>query len=206
MNRRQMLMRSVAVLGTALSASVLQGVLAGSYASESSGENSQTSIFNDPQRQLVADLAEAVLPKTHTPGAIEVGVPQFIEHIVAEWYTEKERNIFLAGLKETEQRSSRKWGQPFHQISSDQKNTLLREMEQESILWQQLNASSATQNAAAIDSAEGDAPFFAKLKELTITGYFTSEIVATEVLSYNPMPGYYDGDYPYQDVGTTWVY
>lgn len=206
MNRRQMLMRSTAFLGTALSASLLQGVLAGSYAGENSGENSQSSIFNDPQRQLVADLAETILPKTHTPGAIEVGVPQFIENIVAEWYTGKERSIFLAGLKEIEQRSSRKWGQSFQQISSDQKNTLLREMEQESLLWQKLNASSATQNSAAISSADGDAPFFAKLKELTITGYFTSEIGATEVLSYNPVPGYYDGDYPYQDVGTTWVY
>ena len=47
-------------------------------------------------------------------------------------------------------------------------------------------------------------PFFAKLKELTVVGYFSSEVGATEFLEYNPMPMRYDGDFDFAEVGTHW--
>ncbi|MBK8991508.1 MAG: gluconate 2-dehydrogenase subunit 3 family protein [Gammaproteobacteria bacterium] len=48
------------------------------------------------------------------------------------------------------------------------------------------------------------APFFAKLRELTVVGYFSSELGATEFLEYNPMPMRYDGDFDFE-VGTHWI-
>ena len=47
-------------------------------------------------------------------------------------------------------------------------------------------------------------PFFAKLKELTVVGYFSSELGVTEFLEYNPMPMRYDGDFDFAKVGTHW--
>ena len=47
-------------------------------------------------------------------------------------------------------------------------------------------------------------PFFTKLKELTVVGFFTSEIGAKQVLEYNPMPMRYDGDYDFPENGREW--
>ena len=44
-------------------------------------------------------------------------------------------------------------------------------------------------------------PFFPWLKELTVVGYYTSEIGATQELRYVHVAGQYDGDVPYRKVG-----
>jgi hypothetical protein len=47
-------------------------------------------------------------------------------------------------------------------------------------------------------------PFFFKLKQLTVLGYYTSEVGGTKELSYNPVPGSYEGDYDFDKVGHQW--
>ena len=49
------------------------------------------------------------------------------------------------------------------------------------------------------------APFFRSLKELTLVGYYTSEIGATRELHHAPVPGRYDGCVPLAQVGRTWA-
>ena len=44
-------------------------------------------------------------------------------------------------------------------------------------------------------------PFFALMKELTLVGYYTSEIGGSEELQYLMLPGRYDGDVALDDVG-----
>ena len=46
------------------------------------------------------------------------------------------------------------------------------------------------------------APFFYQLKELTVLGYYTSEVGATQELAYLPIPGHYEGDYDF--TGKQW--
>ncbi len=50
-------------------------------------------------------------------------------------------------------------------------------------------------------------PFFAKIKELTVIGYYSSEVGAKQELAYNPMPMRYEGDYDYAKTGgRQWSY
>ena len=49
-----------------------------------------------------------------------------------------------------------------------------------------------------------DAPFICQLKELTVWGFFTSEEGGSQVLRYDPMPMYFDGDIPLQKDDSTW--
>src|SRR5262245_49136491 len=51
-----------------------------------------------PQRALVSDLAETIMPRTDTPGALDAGVPEFIDRMLAWWFTGEERDQFLRGL------------------------------------------------------------------------------------------------------------
>jgi gluconate 2-dehydrogenase gamma chain len=49
-----------------------------------------------------------------------------------------------------------------------------------------------------------DAPFICQLKELTVWGFFTSQEGASQVLRYNPMPMYFDGDIPLASDENSW--
>ena len=53
--------------------------------------------------------------------------------------------------------------------------------------------------------AAGDVPFYLKLKELTVLGYYTSQVAAGTELDYQPVPGRYDGDARFDDFGRQWV-
>ena len=46
--------------------------------------------------------------------------------------------------------------------------------------------------------------FFRRVKELTLLGYYTSEVGSTKELRVNPM-GAYQGDIPYARVGRGWA-
>ena len=48
-------------------------------------------------------------------------------------------------------------------------------------------------------------PFFRQLKELTLAGYYTSEVGATRELQWLAAPGRYDADVPLADVGRAWA-
>lgn len=50
----------------------------------------------------------------------------------------------------------------------------------------------------------GDPSFFQMMKELTLVGYYTSEAGATEELTYEPVPGVWEGCVPYEDIGSAW--
>ena len=49
---------------------------------------------------------------------------------------------------------------------------------------------------------DGGESFFNQIKQLTIFGYYTSEIGMTVERKYLPNPGRYDGAYPYNKVNT----
>jgi gluconate 2-dehydrogenase gamma chain len=64
------------------------------------------------------------------------------------------------------------------------------------------------QNRAAIGGEYGDEPGTALLlvmKELTLMGYFTSEIGATQTLQYVKVPGRFEACIPFEEVGKTWA-
>ena len=50
-----------------------------------------------------------------------------------------------------------------------------------------------------------DKPFFQRMKELTVTGYFTSEIGATKALEYLPIPGKFEGCIPLKPNQKAWA-
>ena len=73
---------------------------------------------------------------------------------------------------------------------------------------------SETEEATELSTGEGTAtvggeatgvPFFRQLKELTIAGYYTSEVGATEELQWLASPGRYDADIPLAEVGRAWA-
>jgi gluconate 2-dehydrogenase gamma chain len=202
MNRREFLeCAAVLVSGAAISkfANALSEEQMVHLASAPPFSSRSVDYFTLEQRQLVAAIAEAIIPRTDTPGAIEVGVPHFIELMVAYWLNDEERTIFNAGLKDMATRIPKEYGKSFEQLSSEQQLAILSAMEDaasDSPWYAQGNIRRAFVS---------DAPFICQMKELTIWGFFTSEVGATKVLQYNVMPMHFDGHAPRTPGETTWA-
>lgn len=153
-----------------------------------------TRVFNEAQRQRVAQLAEIILPATDTSGAIAAGVPAFIERMVGEWYTPAERRSFLDGLQELDRSCTSRFGAHFDACSEQQRTAVLAELDEQAHAYQH-------RGGRIFDAPDENAPFFLKLKQLTVVGFYTSQIGATQELSYNPVPNRYDGDIEFAAAG-----
>jgi Gluconate 2-dehydrogenase subunit 3 len=130
------------------------------------------------QLETVTHIAELILPETDTPGATSVRVPEFIDLIVTEWCPAAERDRLLKGLADIDARSRHILGGAFLE---------LRPRDQQAML----------QTLDGVKGAKGSAEdAFATLKELTIYGYFTSEVVMEKVNHYPVIPGRFDGCVP----------
>ena len=128
MNRRHLLHLVVAALGTAaLPGSPTLRAIAG----EKPHAQASRAVFDAAQRQLVDLLAEMIVPATDTPGALEAGVPAFIEAMVADWYTDTERTIFVQGLAALDQASRTAHGKSFVAADEAQRTALLSAAEQD---------------------------------------------------------------------------
>ncbi|WP_313807089.1 gluconate 2-dehydrogenase subunit 3 family protein [Sphingobium sp.] len=127
------------------------------------------SALSDDERALITDIADTIIPDTDTPGAKSVGVPDFIQHILFAWLDNVQRDEFMAGLNEFSQSAIRSTGKFFGSLSpADRLSTIIR-------LSQSNGEIASTRCKNFID----------RMKMLTVYGYYTSEIGATQELSFN---------------------
>jgi len=189
-DRREALRRAALLLGGALSAPTVAGVLAGCQAARGPDSGWAPRALTRAQADLVAAIAEHILPDTDTPGARAAGVHRFIDALLAECYAAPERQRFLEGLAEVDARAGRSVGRPFLECAPGDQRALLAEVDRE---------------AFASGAGTSEPPFFRTFKELTLVGYYTSEIGATRELHHAPVPGRYDGCVPLAQVGRTWA-
>lgn len=152
------------------------------------------------QKATLAMLTETIMPRTDTPGAIDAGVPRFVELMVFEWFNEAERAIFLQGLNDLMTSVSETYQQPFEILSEKKRVTILEKLEA-----QASDSSWYDMGSAALRDFLSDAPFICQLKELTIWGFFTSEVGATQVLRYEVMPMKFDGHRKLGEDDSAWA-
>ncbi|MEH6588367.1 MAG: gluconate 2-dehydrogenase subunit 3 family protein [Halioglobus sp.] len=158
-----------------------------------------SSFFNESQRKIIAAMSEVVMPRTDTPGAIDAGVPGFVELMAADWFNDEERTIFLAGLVDIETRIPVEYGASFDQLDGAQQLEVMEALEDEA------SDSSWYDFANVQRDFISDAPFICQIKELSIWGFFTSEVGGSQVLRYSAMPMYFDGDVPLSPDDSSWL-
>src|ERR1700730_4715529 len=96
MNRREALKRVAWLMGGTVSTSAILALRSGYSATKPPG--SQSSFLSQPQADVVSAVAEIIIPRTDTPGAIDVGVPGFIDRVLEDVYTDEDRRRYLTGL------------------------------------------------------------------------------------------------------------
>lgn len=193
MNRRELLKHTALLLGAAVSPSVVSAVLSGCRHGAPAAQGSaawRPQTLSADQDNLVTTLCELIIPATDTPGAREARVNEFVDLMMTRFYAPAERDRFAAGLADVERRSAARAGKAFAAASPDAQTAILTELDAEA---QKAMASGAAQK-----------PFFSMLKELTVVGYYTSEIGATIELKYVDMVRRYEGDIPFARAGRTY--
>lgn len=180
-------------MGGALSAPAIMGILKG--CAPKPGIAWKPQFFNEDQAIVVTQVADIIIPKTNTAGAAEAGVPGFIDLMLKDVYKKEEQDYFLAELKAFDDAAQQAHGDPFIKLSAE---------DQKSFVYQQHEAAVKAEKS---DKRPEKRPFILMMKELTMLGYFTSKVGATEVLQYEAVPGAYKGCIPLKEAGNgkTWA-
>jgi gluconate 2-dehydrogenase gamma chain len=187
MDRREAIKRASWLMGGALSAPAIMGVLNGCTAKPTL--DWKPVFLSEDQGILVSQVAEIILPKTDTPGAKEVGVPGFIDIMLKDVYSQEDKERFINGLKIFNQEAEKIYDDPFIELTPGQQQELVKKIHKEAI------------GDVKNSKPEAKRPFILMMKELTLLGFFTSEIGATKVLQYEPVPGVYKGCIPLSEAG-----
>ncbi|HLT87118.1 MAG TPA: gluconate 2-dehydrogenase subunit 3 family protein [Sphingobacterium sp.] len=162
-------------------------------------------LFEKDKMNFLGDLAEAILPETSTPGAKEAGVGEFIPVMIRDCYDPHDQKAFLEGLNEVDDRAKKEFGKKFQELSKDEQLQFVNMMDKEAKEFQKergekqrkLNEEAEKSGKKAEEIEQLPSHFFHMLKQLTLTGFFTSEVGMTKALRYVKIPGKYDGNYPY---------
>jgi hypothetical protein len=189
------------LMGGALSAPTMIAMLEGCK-SNTATEAATSFALSTDYKSLVAEIAEIIIPKTSTPGAKDAGVGPFIEIMLKDCYTKGQQEHFIKGLDAIEEASKKaNAGKKFLESTPEQQTAILKSFEA-------LANEEAKKNEASkkiIDAETGLAkdtkgkteapptPFFKLMKELTLLGYFTSEVGCKEALAFVEVPGKYEG-------------
>ncbi|MCC6282378.1 MAG: gluconate 2-dehydrogenase subunit 3 family protein [Saprospiraceae bacterium] len=138
---------------------------------------------------LLAEMADTILPDTDTPGAKAAKVHEFIAIVVQDCFPPEERDTFWTKLDAADKQCATMQGKGFLDCTAEQRIAFF----------------TALQAAAKTEQADGPPPFFPLLKNLTIGGYFSSEIGATQALAFDPIPGGWIPDMPVDANTKAWT-
>jgi hypothetical protein len=189
MNRREALSRVALIMGgTVVGANIfLEGCKPADKKATSLTE------FSPDDVAYLDEIAETIIPATSTPGAKAAKVGAFMTVMVRDCYTEDDQKIFRNGMDKLNDASSKKFDNPFIQLTDGQRHELLVQIDNEQKEYSK--------------NKKDDAPnhYFRLMKELTLLGYFTSEIGSTQALRYVEAPGRYDGCIPYKKGDKAWA-
>jgi gluconate 2-dehydrogenase gamma chain len=126
--------------------------------------------FTAEERAVLDAYCGTMIPKTDTPGASEAGVPAFIDGMMTNWAANRTRRQFKTALTGIDAAATAAKGKGFAALSPAERLEVL----------------------TAHDLAQVGDPGYRRLKELTLTGYYLSEIGATQELRYELAPGVWE--------------
>jgi hypothetical protein len=174
--------------------------------------------FTPDEIAYLDEIADTILPTTSTPGAKAAKTGEFMARMVTDSYSDEDQNTFRDGMRTLDDASKDKnGGKTFMQATPEQRLALLKTLDKEQFDYsekrraEQLKKSKeflskqVAENAPKTESqqatsASEQAPnrYFRMMKELSLLGYFTSEIGCKQAQIYEESPGKWEPCIPYK--------
>ncbi len=157
--------------------------------------------FTPATLALLDEVGETIIPATDTPGAKAAQIGAFMQVMVNDCYTAKEQAAFKAGIAALDEACRNFHGQAFMDCNTAQRKSFLLHLEKEAKAY---NEKTEQANAGKKEEEKAPLHYYTMMKQLTLFGFFTSKTGATETLRHLPVPGKYDGAFPYQKGDRAW--
>lgn len=189
MNRREALARVGVILGgTVVGANLfLEGC---KPADKKAGAGVD---FTPEDVAYLDEIAETIIPATDSPGAKAAKVGAFMTVMVRDCYDENNQKIFRDGMEKVNDESKKKFDKVFIAVTPEQRHELFVGIDKE--------AAAQKKNKKENDPDH----YFSLMKQLTLLGFFTSEVGATKALRYVESPGKFEGCIPYKKGDKAWA-
>jgi len=183
MNRREWLKSMSALAVGAIAGPSLLAVFEAHAAAQKPAARPE--FFNPAQYSLISAVADIIIPRTDTPGAVDAGVPLFMDQLFKAVYARDDQARYLDAAADFDKAG----GKPFLQLGDAQRKALVNRLHAEAI---------ATPKGGKLAPA-GD--FVLMTKKLTMLGFFLSRPGCTQVLQYDPVPARWQPDIPLSQAG-----
>ena len=181
--RREVLRRVAWMLGGAVSAPAALAILQGCEAKQSESRLEVLRfLVGGPKADVVREIADIMIPKTATSGAVDVGIVQFIDSMMADVYDAAAQARFNAGFDEFLS-VAQSAGKPFLEQDREQRTAFVRQSLEK-----------------ALEGERNPKPFILVARELTLLGFFTSQVGIAENMEYVAVPTAYHGCVPLSEM------
>lgn len=175
--------------------------------------------FSLAEIAFLDEIAETILPATKTPGAKAAQTGAFMALMVTDCYGAAQRKVFREGMRTLDEACKRSNSVAFMVAAPPQRLAVLNVLdeEQKRVMDSREAADRKSKGLAPIPGlviaiGEGndqitDRPphYFRMMKELTLLGYFTSEIGCKQAMRYVEAPGRFDPCIPYTAGDPAWA-
>lgn len=157
----------------------------------------QPLFFTEEEAQTVSTLVDMILPRTATPGALDVKVDLFLDKVIAKTYDKEGQQQMRSEIAAFNKDCKENFGDMFYALDEADRIKVLEAAE----------SSSGKINPGVWGKTIGKQEpvgFYRSLKSMTIWAYSTSEEIGENLLSYDPVPGNYEPCKPVSEVGNRW--
>lgn len=198
-DRREAIRRVSALLGGI--ALVSETALLDACGGERSAGRAAATSFSADDVAYLDEVAETILPETSTPGAKAAQCGAFMALMVTDTYQDRDQQVFKSGLQQLDTACRQMHKTGFMTATPAQRLALLEQIDKEQKAYMD------DREARRTPGGTPDTPphYFRMMKELTLLGYFTSEIGYTKAMRYAEAPGRFDPCAPYKQGETSWA-
>jgi hypothetical protein len=165
--------------------------------------------FTQDDIAFLDEVGETILPKTNTPGAKDAKIGEFMRTMVNDCYSANDQKAFHAGITKLNDECNKMHNTSFIKATPEQRKSLLVKLDGEAKEYagkrpafdaEQIKREKEEHEKgnSGFQREKWTAHYFSMMKQLTISGYFTSKEGRMGALRYTPVPGKIDADLPYK--------
>ena len=159
--------------------------------------NWKPEFFTEAEARTITTLLDVILPRTTTPGALDVNSDLFIDKVIAQTYDAEGQQYMRDEILTFNTRCYDSFGDIFTNLNETNRIAFLK-------VEEQLSGKFSPGVWGTAIGPQEPIGFYRSMKSMAIWAYFTSEEIGEKVLSYDPIPGDYDGCKPLSDIGNRW--
>jgi hypothetical protein len=165
--------------------------------------------FSQDDVAFLDEVGETILPKTNTPGAKDAKIGAFMTIMVNDCYIEADQKVFHEGMQKLNDACKEMHDVSFMKATPEQRKSLLIKLDEDAKKYakditdfdsEQIKKEKEEHEKGntSFEREKRSAHYFSMMKQLTISGYYTSKEGRTGALRYTPVPGKYDPNLDYK--------